>query len=316
MFKREGINMNDYLETKELYHHGIKGQKWGIIRKEYHQSRQEHAAKQEAGGIGTAAGAILGGAAGLGLSFLLNQSKKFKKTDGVFREVGTGETYKHSMASIAKRTTGMAFAGAMLGRKIGKAHAMKKSHQARVEEAKFDNLTAAQKKALLGAQQIQHSGIKGQRWGIRRYQNEDGSLTEEGKRRYGTAETYRAVGKEASVLEDVTGSVSGAVNTAASLLQTQRGSKAIRKNYSSLSDKELQDRINRLNLERAYGDLSGDTKYVQTGKEKTREILQTIGATLGIAAAAVKIYALLRGMKDPDIKQKVKEVKQATAQKS
>ena len=70
--------MNDYLETKELYHHGIKGQKWGIIRKEYHQSRQEHAAKQEAGGIGTAAGAILGGAAGLGLSFLLNQLKKFK----------------------------------------------------------------------------------------------------------------------------------------------------------------------------------------------------------------------------------------------
>ena len=24
--------MNDYLQTKELYHHGIKGQKWGIRR--------------------------------------------------------------------------------------------------------------------------------------------------------------------------------------------------------------------------------------------------------------------------------------------
>lgn len=31
---------------------------------------------------------------------------------------------------------------------------------------------------------IYHFGIKGQRWGIRRYQNEDGTLTEEGKRRY------------------------------------------------------------------------------------------------------------------------------------
>lgn len=30
-----------------------------------------------------------------------------------------------------------------------------------------------------------HSGIKGQKWGIRRYQYEDGSLTEEGKKRYG-----------------------------------------------------------------------------------------------------------------------------------
>lgn len=33
-----------------------------------------------------------------------------------------------------------------------------------------------------------HSGIKGQRWGVRRYQNEDGSLTPAGIRRYGTSE--------------------------------------------------------------------------------------------------------------------------------
>lgn len=31
---------------------------------------------------------------------------------------------------------------------------------------------------------ICHHGIKGQKWGIRRYQNADGSLTEEGRRRY------------------------------------------------------------------------------------------------------------------------------------
>lgn len=34
---------------------------------------------------------------------------------------------------------------------------------------------------------LAHHGIKGQKWGIRRYQNEDGSLTEAGKkRRYGS----------------------------------------------------------------------------------------------------------------------------------
>jgi hypothetical protein len=32
-----------------------------------------------------------------------------------------------------------------------------------------------------------HFGIRGQKWGIRRYQNEDGTLTEEGKRHYGAA---------------------------------------------------------------------------------------------------------------------------------
>lgn len=30
---------------------------------------------------------------------------------------------------------------------------------------------------------LAHHGIKGQRWGIRRYQNEDGTLTKEGQRR-------------------------------------------------------------------------------------------------------------------------------------
>lgn len=32
--------------------------------------------------------------------------------------------------------------------------------------------------------ELYHHGIKGQRWGIRRFQNEDGSLTEEGQKRY------------------------------------------------------------------------------------------------------------------------------------
>lgn len=31
---------------------------------------------------------------------------------------------------------------------------------------------------------ISHHGIKGQKWGIRRFQNEDGTLTEAGKKRY------------------------------------------------------------------------------------------------------------------------------------
>lgn len=30
---------------------------------------------------------------------------------------------------------------------------------------------------------LEHHGIKGQKWGVRRYQNPDGSLTEEGKKR-------------------------------------------------------------------------------------------------------------------------------------
>lgn len=39
---------------------------------------------------------------------------------------------------------------------------------------------------------LEHHGIKGMKWGIRRFQNPDGSLTEAGKRRYGTVEGLRA----------------------------------------------------------------------------------------------------------------------------
>ena len=54
-------------------------------------------------------------------------------------------------------------------------------------------------------EEIYHHGIKGQRWGIRRYQNPDGSLTEAGKKRYlnedgsFTKEGQKAYGKQNSI---------------------------------------------------------------------------------------------------------------------
>lgn len=40
--------------------------------------------------------------------------------------------------------------------------------------------------------ELYHHGILGQKWGVRRYQNEDGSLTEAGKKRYYTNDLKRA----------------------------------------------------------------------------------------------------------------------------
>lgn len=37
------------------------------------------------------------------------------------------------------------------------------------------------------ADELYHHGIKGQKWGVRRFQNSDGSLTAEGKKRYNNA---------------------------------------------------------------------------------------------------------------------------------
>ena len=43
-----------------------------------------------------------------------------------------------------------------------------------------------------GSDELMHFGIKGQKWGIRRFQYENGSYTEEGKRRYGVSESQKS----------------------------------------------------------------------------------------------------------------------------
>ena len=43
--------------------------------------------------------------------------------------------------------------------------------------------------------ELYHHGIKGQKWGVRRFQNPDGSLTAAGERRYGSIENFNAAQK-------------------------------------------------------------------------------------------------------------------------
>lgn len=47
----------------------------------------------------------------------------------------------------------------------------------------------------LKTKELYHHGIKGQKWGYRRYQNEDGTFTEAGKERYNVNESGKITGE-------------------------------------------------------------------------------------------------------------------------
>ena len=49
---------------------------------------------------------------------------------------------------------------------------------------------------LVSNDYLAHHGILGQKWGVRRFQNEDGSLTDAGKKRYADAPSAKEYRKE------------------------------------------------------------------------------------------------------------------------
>jgi hypothetical protein len=101
--------------------------------------------------------------------------------------------------------------------------------------------------------ELEHHGILGQKWGVRRYQNADGTLTEEGKKKY-SEDAY-----EVKILKS--------------------------KNTNNLSNDELEILNQRLKLEQEY------KSYTSKGESYTKKFLAEAGGkVVGTALTASAIY--------------------------
>ena len=98
-----------------------------------------------------------------------------------------------------------------------------------------------------------HHGIKGMRWGIRRFQNKNGSLTLAGKKRYGD--------------NDSSGRIPSDDHIQAKALKKKR--------VYEMSNKELEALTRRMQLEKQYKDLNRQS--MSRGQKMIVDVLNEVG---------------------------------------
>lgn len=117
---------------------------------------------------------------------------------------------------------------------------------------------------------LYHHGILGMKWGVRRFQNKDGSLTSAGKRHQ----------------EQNSKAKPGSNNNKKKGHNTNNG-----KNIKKLSDDELRKRINRLELEKRYEALSKTEQKSKMfdGKRFVTQVLENSGK---VVATQLSTYVM------------------------
>lgn len=138
--------------------------------------------------------------------------------------------------------------------------------------------------------ELVHWGVKGMRWGVRRYQNKDGSLTPAGKKRLDKEMSKLSAEKKKLRNQERTKAklaklkaTQDEVEARKKSLQEDNVDAPKKRTIKDMSDAELREKISRLELERRYSDLTkspSDNKKLFDGKQFVTNILSRSGEEL------------------------------------
>lgn len=144
--------------------------------------------------------------------------------------------------------------------------------------------------------ELYHWGIKGQKWGIRRYQNEDGSLTKEGKQRYRVNSVNEYRQRQFNAGKSISESTGNIVGKTSDIVRRQKNKESYKvdNKIKKMSDDELRKKINRIQMERQYAMLTSSER--SSGKEKALEVLETTGSVVAIIGGTLGIAATIRSL--------------------
>lgn len=150
---------------------------------------------------------------------------------------------------------------------------------------------------------LEHYGILGMRWGVRRFQNKDGSLTNAGQKRYEGSSDKKVRHKPSSARK--------LAKQRAANLEKARQAKIAKKQYEEdkkkalesgtaedilrykgkLTNQELQTAVNRINLETQLSNMA--QKDVKSGWDKMDSLMNKVGKVTDYSNKAINLYNVI-----------------------